>query len=92
MWKFKQNNITKPAHTARLELTLDTLYFDVWGDLVYTLQLAKVHRKEGIKIAMEDLIDHSMSPSRRSPIILMAHLRTRSTSFERVIETLTLYF
>lgn len=92
VWKFKQNSITKLAHTARLELTLDTLYFDVWGDLVYTLQLAKVYRKEGIKIAMEDLIDHSMSPSRRSPIILMAHLRTRSTAFERVIETLTLYF
>ena len=59
---------------------------------MYTLQLAKVYRKEGIKIAMEDWIDHSMSPSRRSPIILMAHPRICSTAFERVIETLTLYF
>ena len=68
VWKFLQNSIPKPAHTARVELTLDTLYFDVWGDLVYTLQLAKVYRKEGIEIAMEDLINH---PSMRQQINLL---------------------
>ena len=60
VWKFLQNSVLRPAHTARVELTLDTPYFDVRGDLVYTLQLAKVYRKEGIEIAMEDLIDHPL--------------------------------
>lgn len=57
-----RNNNNMPER----ELTPDTPYYDIWGELVYAAYFAALYRQEGgggIEIAMEDIIEY---PTMRS--------------------------
>ena len=50
---------------------LDTLFYDMGGDLVYAAQMSAYYHQDGVSLTMEDLIEH---PTQRLQIELLKHL------------------
>ena len=68
VWKTFLGMLNRNGLFPRTEVTLDTPYYEIGGDIVYTAQLSAIYSHEGIEFAMEDLIDY---PTKRLQIDLL---------------------